>query len=203
MTVEYELLDTSGQQLAIKPYGPTDLTPTTRLSADVSICHDVRRDSAQSDVESHLPPASTWVGAATCVKLAAKAADDPSFTTQGWSAELVMGDDRSWGAVLRKGGQRFGRSLTPSREVSAVVADRSTIAKSSFRFAVNLISATEGSAFWATGRVPADVTAISYALPGHVTVPATLGADGFWMAMYHVDLADLATGDVSTWTRFG
>ncbi len=168
-------------------------------SGQVSTCHDLRSGSPQSDVEPHLPPASTEAGSAACVKLAADAADYPSFTKTGWPTALVTGDDRGWGAVLRKGAKRFGCSLAPSSEVSAVVADRATIAKSSFWFAVNPISATEGSAFWAAGRVPTDVTAITYELPGNVTVPASLGKDGSWMAMYHVDQADLATGDVSTW----
>jgi hypothetical protein len=77
------------------------------------------------------------------------------------------------------------------------------MAASAFRFAVNPIDPTEGSAFWAAGRVPTDVTGISYVLPAGVLVPATISADGYWIAMYHVDGRDLADGNADDWEGSG
>jgi hypothetical protein len=80
-----------------------------------------------------------------------------------------------------------------------VVPDKRTTAESGFWFAVNPIDANGGSSFWASGRVPAEVTSITYVLPSGDKVPAVISAEGYWMAMYHVDGKDLAAGSVSTW----
>jgi hypothetical protein len=103
------------------------------------------------------------------------------------------------GGVLSKDGQQFACSLAPTREVGAVVPDKRTTAESGFWFAVNPIDANGGSSFWASGRVPAEVTSITYVLPSGDKVPAVISAEGYWMAMYHVDGKDLAAGSVSTW----
>ena len=116
-----------------------------------------------------------------------------------WSSRLVVTEESTWGAVLTKGTQRYACSLAPSREVSAIVPDKASTARSSFWFAVNPIDATDGTSFWAAGRVPADVTSITYRLPGGVTVPADLSPTGHWMVMHHVDGEDLSSGKVSTW----
>jgi len=38
---------------------------------------------------------------------------------------------------------------------------------------------------WAAGRVPDDVTGISYRLPGGRAVGATITSAGYWMLKYH------------------
>ena len=70
--------------------------------------------------------------------------------------------------------------------------------KPSFYFAENPIEATGGSSLWAAGRVPSDVSAITYRLPGNRDVAARIENDGYWMMMFHTD-GDLAEGGVQDW----
>lgn len=197
MVAEYQFLGADGKPVVVQRYGTKGTPTTTKVTVQLLTCNEISL-GWQDDPEPNVPPASTKAGTAACTRLAAKAAGR-SFDTDGWQAELVAADKDSWGAVLRKGGQRFACSLAPTREVGETVEDTATLAKSSFWFAVNSIEATDGSSFWAAGRVPDDVTAITYELPGDIVVPATLTADGTWMVMYHRDGADLADGDVSSW----
>ena len=54
-----------------------------------------------------------------------------------------------------------------------------------FSFAVNPIGSTGASSLWAAGRVPTDVSAIGYRLPGDQDVAATIDDQGYWMLKYH------------------
>jgi hypothetical protein len=200
VTADYEFLDADGTPLEAMPVHDavaTDTPPVTRITEQLSTCGDMARRN--SGTKAYQPPVNAAHGMTTCAALVAQAGANPGFDKRGWKLRLELPGPKVWGGVLSKDGQRFACSLAPTREVSAMVSDKPTTAESSFWFAVNPIDATGGSSFWAAGRVPGDVTSIEYVLPGEKSVPAQISADGYWMAMYHVDGKDLAQGTVSTW----
>ncbi len=191
ITLDYEFLDAAGKRLTVQPYGERGTPTAQRVSEEFGTCGDAMARIPRQDPTSLKPPASDAAGAKACVKLAKQSSSGGEVSVSGWRRALVLSGS-SWGAVLVKGDRRFACSLAPTREVSAVVSDKRSTATSSFWFATNPIDATEGASFWAAGRVPANVTGITYVLPGGVRVPATIAADGHWMAMYSVDGKDLA-----------
>jgi len=201
VTAEYEFFDAAGKRLqavAERTNTIDKIKTTTRVVNAVATCADMT--ARTPGATTHKPPDTDEDGIKTCTSLQSRAGSTTGFSEKGWDTELVLGDEDSWGAVLRKDDQRFACSLAPTREVGAVVKDRQTTAKSSFYFAINPIEATEGASFWAAGRVPEDVSAITYVLPGGVSVAAEISDTGSWMAMYHVDGKDLGVeADVSDW----
>ncbi len=200
VTADYEFLDADGKLLAAMPVHDAvakDTASVTRITEQLSTCGDMAR--RYSGTDGYQPPVDAKTGMTTCTGLAARAGADPSFDKREWKLQLELPGPKVWGGVLSKDGQQFACSLAPTREVGAVVPDKRTTAESGFWFAVNPIDANGGSSFWASGRVPAEVTSITYVLPSGDKVPAVISAEGYWMAMYHVDGKDLAAGSVSTW----
>lgn len=198
VTAEFEFFDREGRRVEIQPAGPKGTATTMSLTQEIETCGDlVPRNGPTPEVND--PPKNPDVGQDMCTALAVRADQLTKAGRAGWTSMLQVSVDQGWGGVFAKDGRRFACSLAPTREVSAVVADKRSLARSSFFFAVNPIAATDGASFWAAGRVPADVTAITYVLPGGVEVPAALGEDGHWMAMYAVNGRDLDVGDVADW----
>jgi hypothetical protein len=56
-----------------------------------------------------------------------------------------------------------------------------------------------GESLWAAGKVPNNVSAITYRLPGGRDVPATINRNGYWMLMYHSTTTLIAEGNVADW----
>ena len=119
---------------------------------------------------------------------------DGADGSPGW----LVSTRQEWGAVLSDGTKLLGCSLYPTKEISPFSADRRTTGRSSFYFAHNPIEATGGSSLWAAGRVPSDVSAIAYRLPGKRDIAAKIEDDGYWMVMFHTD-SELADGRVQDW----
>jgi hypothetical protein len=69
----------------------------------------------------------------------------------------------------------------------------------SFYVALAPIVETEGESIWASGRVPTDVTKITYGLPGGQVVDAKLNKEGYWMFMFHSSGSTVAPGKVEDW----
>ena len=78
-----------------------------------------------------------------------------------------------------------------------MVADTDTVNQSAFHFALNPIPVTDGESLWAAGRVPRDVTGISYRLPGGRDVAATINGAGYWMLKDHKAAPGITGGDVN------
>jgi hypothetical protein len=116
-----------------------------------------------------------------------------------WNAQLLISTAQEWGAVLTSGTSLLCCSLYPTKEISPFTAGTSVINKSAFYFALNPIGDSGGSSLWAAGRVPSDVSAITYRLPGKRDVAARINDDGYWMLMFHTDSADLVEGNVADW----
>lgn len=187
LSYDIQFLDRSGQQLS---------TPSTKLGG----CATMIRPTVEPDTKKLTPPSSDARGAAQCLAMAYAA--DPELTpgSRGsWKTKVVVSTSTEWGAVLSDGKRRFGCSLAPTAEVSGVTADKASVSKSSFTFAMNPIEATNGTSIWATGRAPDDVSKISFRLPDGRDVPATIDSNGYWMMKHHVNGADLATGNVADW----
>lgn len=87
--------------------------------------------------------------------------------------------------MLSDGRNLVGCSLYPTEEVSPFMPDTPALRKSAFFFAISPIGATGASSLWAAGRVPTDVSRITYRLPGGRQVPATIDDDGYWMVKHH------------------
>ena len=173
--------------LTLQPYGAAD-TPTARtLEHDVHTCGSRPRFK----IKEIKRPTSDKAGLKTCRSMAKEWAGNNGVLYNGsWTTEVLISTPEEWGAVLSYPQQRFACSLFPTKEISAIVPDRAAATKSSFSFAVNPIGDTGAESLWAAGRVPKDVTAISYRLPNGVVVPAKLDRDGYWMIKYHT-----ATGE--------
>ncbi|MET1004383.1 MAG: hypothetical protein ABWX96_02475 [Propionibacteriaceae bacterium] len=196
MSFDVQFLDHNGKRVTIQPHGAKGTQTTETQTTYVDTCTQLQAH----EEEEIKPPKSDAAGAATCRDLAAEAdSDGTSFTASRWKAELVVSTTTEWGAVLSDGTRRFGCSLFPTEEVSRLSADSTSLTAKAFYFAQNPIDATAGASLWAAGRVPQDVTKISYRLPGDRDVAATIDRDGYWMVKYHVDGADIAEGNVSTW----
>jgi hypothetical protein len=197
VTMEFELLDRHGDPVTIlwnSKMGGPDTGKTARM--DMETCADRHRQIAK--YERITRPVNDPAGVTTCrnmIKEAASYSNVP-FSAK-WQPRLVTSTTQQWGAVLSDGAHLVGCSLFPTKEISPFSADMATVAKPSFYFAVNPIGET-GSSLWAAGKVPADVSAISYRLPGGRNVPATIDHNGYWMLMYH-SATDIATGNVTRW----
>ena len=196
VSIDIQFLDRDGKRVTIQPYGAsgTGVAQTQTTQPETCASQPGRTDAKITR------PADDAAGKTACLAMAAD--DDPeevSSPDRLWTTELVVSTKDEWGAVLSNGKRRFGCSLYPTREVSRVVPDSTGLRTSSFYFALNPIAANDGVSLWAAGRVPSDVTGISYALPGGRDVAAEMDKDGYWMVKFHLDGADLASGNVSGW----
>lgn len=200
VSIEFQLLDAGGDQVSIqRADGSGDPSTTKTVELDFVTCADVNKmRRPKPDVVKR--PVSDQAGVRTCLAMAKESASnsESSFTNR-WAPRLVISTSERWGAVLSDGQNLLGCSLYPTKEISPFSADVSKISKSSFFFALNPIETSGGSSLWAAGRVPTDVSAITYRLPGNRDVAATIDDDGYWMLMYHTDGADIAEGNVATW----
>ena len=185
VSTEFQFLDQRGHRLTIQPYGPRNTPTTTALKPPVSTCADML-----DRVHKPKPlkrPTSDQAGVSTCLNLAKAQAEeqDLPFKRARWTSRLTVSTPQEWGAVLSDGKHRIGCSLFPTKEISRLVPDSDAIRASTFHFALNPIASPGGESLWAAGRVPADVTAISYRLPGNHEVAATISASGYWMVKDH------------------
>ena len=197
LSFDIQFLDRNGERMVMEPYGARESETTRTQSISLEGCGARLVDRTQQKIT---PPANAADALKQCVGLAYDADPElPSKDRSSWEIRLEVSSDQEWGAVLTDGKRRFGCSLYPTREVSRIVDDTTKITATAFHFAANPIAATDGTSLWAGGRVPDDVTKIDFRLPGGVDVPADLDENGYWWIQYHVDGADLATGDVADW----
>ncbi len=198
VTMEFELLNRRGEQVTIlwnSKMGGPDTGKTARM--DMETCTDRHRQTAK--YERITRPANDQAGITACGNLIKDSSARLKVPSSGrWKPRLVTSTKQQWGAVLSDGGHLVGCSLFPTKEISPVSPDIATLAKPSFYFAVNPIGAN-GASLWAAGKVPTDVSAISYRLPGGRSVAATIGHNGYWMLMYHSATTDIAPGNVTRW----
>jgi hypothetical protein len=197
ITAEIEFADVRGAAVRLQPYGPAGTKTSRRHEVEIRTC-------------GYLPPFKPKIikrpttdsaGLKTCRSMAKHWAAGQGISFSGtWDAELLISAPDEWGAVLSDGSRRFGCSLFPTKEISAIVPDSTTLKKSAFYFAVNPIGSTGNESLWAAGRVPKDVTAISYRLPNGEDVAATLNPDGYWMIKHHTSGGkQLAEGNSLDW----
>jgi hypothetical protein len=201
VSMEFQFLDADGDQVSIQPQPADGSGPSTTKTVEVDFvnCADVT-DMRRPKPKVIKRPVSDEAGVRTCLAMAKESASNSEVPfTSRWAARLVISTSQRWGAVLSDGQNLVGCSLYPTKEISPFSADRSKISKASFFFAVNPIDISGGSSLWAAGRVPTDVSAITYRLPGNREVAATIDDDGYWMLMYHTDGVDIAEGNVATW----
>lgn len=192
VSVEWEVLDERGRRLAGQGQELTTRGTST---------YPVRTCAGRPDLEPERDerPSDDAAGVRTCLTLARqKAVEADRPFSDRWRSRLVISTPERWGTVLSDGRSLVGCSLYPTRELSPFGPDTADLAKSSFYFALNPIVDT-GESLWAAGRVPRDVTGISYRLPGKRDVAAEIGADGYWMVMYADEQAYLDEGDVADW----
>ena len=79
------------------------------------------------------------------------------------------------------------------------MTDKAVIEKGAFYVALNPVNQTTAQSIWAAGRVPSDVTKITYRLPGGQVVEAKLNNDGYWMLMFHKSNLGIVPGTVEDW----
>lgn len=90
---------------------------------------------------------------ASCLKLIKEwARQDDTSLGSGFRSRLVVSTPDEWGAVFSDGDRRMACSLFPTRELSPMEADTTTINKAAFHFALNPIAKPEGESLWAAGR---------------------------------------------------
>jgi hypothetical protein len=202
-SMDFEMLDRRGDRVTIlrndKTGGP-DTGKTARL--DIFNCVDFEKMIARlKPVTRPKRPVNDEAGITTCLELVKESATNlnVSFGTK-WKPRLVISTKQEWGAVLSDGSNLVGCSLFPTKEISPFSPDTGTVAKSSFYFAVNPIGSTPAASLWAAGKVPTDVSAISYRLPGGRDVAATIDNNGYWMLMYNSGTTPIADGsNVADW----
>ena len=182
ITAEIEFADARGAVIRLQPYGPAGTKTIRRENVEVRTCGSVPPFKPKVIKR----PTTDSTGIKTCRSMAKHWAAGQGISFAGtWDAKLMISTAEEWGAVLSDGRRRFGCSLFPTKEISAIGPDAAAMAKSSFSFAINPIGDTGAESLWAAGRVPKDVTAISYRLPKGTEVAAKLDRDGYWMIKYH------------------
>jgi hypothetical protein len=202
-SMEFELLDRRGDRVTIhrndKTGGP-DTGKTAKL--DIFNCVDFEKMTARfKPPRPEKRPVDDEAGITTCLELVKESATNRNvpFGTK-WKPRLVISTKQEWGAVLSDGTNLVGCSLFPTKEISPFSPDTARVAQSSFYFAVNPIGSTPAASLWAAGKVPTDVSAISYRLPGGRDVTATLDENGYWMLMYNSGTTPIADGaNVADW----
>jgi hypothetical protein len=182
--LEVEFLDRRGDRLPIQPYGQRG-TPTTRTyRAEFPTCADMQ--SMRDRPKPVGRPSSDAAGIRTCQAMIKESADRTDVSAgRDWKYRLLISTREEWGTVLSDGRNLVGCSLYPTKEISPFIPDEPVLRKSAFSFAVNPIGSTGASSLWAAGRVPTDVSAIGYRLPGDQDVAATIDDQGYWMLKYH------------------
>jgi hypothetical protein len=194
VSMEFAFLDRDGRSLPVAS-AYADERATASAVEEFSTCADVRdRYPRLPPVE---PPGSDAAGIRTCRAMADEAAENAGAEVRGgWTSRLTVSTEEEWGAVLSDGRNLVGCSLYPTREISPVIEDSPVVRKADFAFALNPIGDTGAQSLWAAGRVPADVAAISYRLPGRVDVAATIDDRGYWMVKHHTEAGeDIGTAD--------
>ena len=196
---EYQFLDDAGTIVTIQPYGERGTPVATTVRERISTCAD-------SETMRHHPtavkrPKSDAAGIKTCLAMVKESAGNSGVPySKRWASRLVVSNGLEWGAVLSDGQRRVGCSLFPTKEISPFAADTTLVNAASFSFALNPIAVIGGESLWAAGRLPADVTKLSYRLPGKRDVAATIGPDGYWMMKFHQDGSSLDSAeDVRDW----
>lgn len=180
VSVQFQLLGGSGAPLTIQPYGPRGTRTATTDTEKLITCADLGRWAPPAEPLER--PTNDRAGVQECLVMAKESASGSRDAfDRGWGAKLVYATTDEWGAVLSNGNRRFGCSLFPTKEISAVVDDTPAVTDAGFAFALNPIDTRAGAALWAAGRVPAGVTGISYRLPGDQEVTAELTDGGYWM----------------------
>lgn len=180
--MEFAFLDRDGRTLLVAS-GFADEPPTSSVTEEFSTCADLQERFPRPKAVGR--PRSDAAGIRTCQAMAEELAEDRGVRTQEtWKSRLVISTGDEWGAVLSDGRNLVGCSLYPTKEISPLIADLPVVRKSAFSFAVNPIGTTGAQSLWAAGRVPDDVSAISYRLPGNRNVAASID-DGYWMLKHH------------------
>lgn len=181
---EFEFLDRDGDRLAIQPYGERGTPTTTTQRMEFVTCAtfaDMRRRP-----KPVTRPSSDAAGIRTCQAMTEESAEHQGVQARGnWRSQLVVSTRDEWGTVLSDGRNLVGCSLYPTKEISPFIPDTATVKKSAFFFAVNPVGFSGAQSLWAAGRTPADVSAITYRLPGGQDVAATINAEGYWMLKHH------------------
>lgn len=200
VSMEFEMLDRRGDQVTIhrnEKQGGPDTAKSAKM--DISNCVDLEKVVARRKPVSR--PANDQAGITGCLELVKESAANLEVPfSNKWKPRLVISTKERWGAVLSDGTNLVGCSLFPTKEISPFSPDTGTVAKRSFFFAVNPIDGTPGASLWAAGKVPTDVSAISYRLPGGRDVAATIDRNGYWMLMYHSDTANIGPeSNVADW----
>ena len=120
-------------------------------------------------------PRSDAAGLRTCEAMVEESAKHYDVANRGdWKSRLLISTEQEWGIVLSNGRNLVGCSLYPTKEISPFIADTPAVRKSAFFFALNPIGDTGTASLWAAGRVPVDVSAITYRLPGEREVAARM-----------------------------
>jgi hypothetical protein len=196
--MEFEMLDRRGDRVTIhrnEKQGGPDTGKTAKM--DIRNCADLERPAGRRRPVTR--PVNDAAGITTCIDMVKESATNSGVPFSNlWKPRLVISTKQRWGAVLSDGAKLVGCSLFPTKEISPFSPDAGTVAKPSFFFALNPIEAT-GESLWAAGKVPTDVSAISYRLPGGRDVPATINRNGYWMLMYHSTTTQIAEGNVADW----
>lgn len=199
--VEVQLLDAEGKALPTDYYDGGDAerhlrTGTTASTEELTCANRPKgpfgpggSDEEQADPVER--PADDESGIADCRDLLLAAYDD-----EGDYTATVASTESSWGAVLHDGEHLVGCSLFPTAEIGVPDDDEPSLDEEAFHFALQ--ATPDGDdALWAAGRVPSDVTEITYALPNGDAVDAVID-NGYWMVMYPGDQA-MGSGDPSEW----
>lgn len=204
--VEVQLLDADGEALETDYYDGGDserhLKTGTTASTEEPTCTKQPKGPFGPHGETYENPpaelpADDEAGVADCRDQLFDAYDDEvERDYAAWQEVTVVSTDDAWGAVLHDGNDLIGCSRYPSVEVGNPASDRPSTDKDSFHFALQT-APDDRETLWAAGRVPDDVTAITYALPNGDEAEAVI-TDGYWMVMYSND-EPLGTGDPTTW----
>jgi hypothetical protein len=181
--MELTFLDRGGRPVAIESFGSKE-RGVESVAYQLTTCADLRTRFPRPKAVGR--PSSDAAGIRICQAMADESAENSDVPpNRKWRSRLLVSTGDEWGTVLSDGRHLVGCSLYPTKEISPVVADTPTLRKSAFSFAVNPIGSTGAQSLWAAGRVPADVSSITYRLPGNRDVRATIDDDGYWMLKHH------------------
>ena len=183
--VEYGFLDRNGRTVRVAS-GYDDGKTSTSDVEELATCADVRDMRERDKPKPVTRPSSDAAGIRTCRAMAEESANrDDSRADREWKSRLLVSTREEWGTVLSDGHNLVGCSLFPTKEISPFIPDAPSVRKAAFSFAVNPIGSTGASSLWAAGRVPNDVTAITYRLPGGEDIAASIDPRGYWMLKHH------------------
>jgi hypothetical protein len=183
--MEFTFLDREGRTVPIASrFG--DQKSTTSIVEELFTCADSRARYPRSTPKPLVRPSSDAAGIRICREMLEESAvREDMGADREWRSRVLVSTDDEWGTVLSDGRNLVGCSLYPTKEISPLIPDTPTVRRSAFFFAVNPIGDTGASSLWAAGRVPTDVSAITYRLPGDREVAATISERGYWMLKHH------------------